>query len=190
MPASSTESSASLVLTWTDPRPRLAWFGLCLLLALGCLEVALRGHAWQALAALPAICLLAWCGLPAAATRQGLELHPKGLFWRPTPDADWMELAAVSATLLPALVVLQWRPAGRRCCRYLWLWRGDAGDAGFRQLRRWLLCTGRISAGGEGRHRGYASHLSPASAQCDPARADSRAAGKAATGSRQEPGRR
>lgn len=63
-----------------------------------------------------------------------------GLFWRSAPGADWLALMPLPGTLLlPALVVLQWRPPGARFVRYLWLWRSDVHESGFRHLRRWLL---------------------------------------------------
>lgn len=137
----SNASSPSLVLTWIDPRPRLAWCGLCLLLLLALAEVAWRGYLPWALGGLLAWGPLAWFARPPPAGLQRLERQADGLIWRPSPQAVSVELSLLPGTLLlPRLVVLPWRPPGGRTVRYLWVWRGDVGDAGFRQLRRWLLC--------------------------------------------------
>lgn len=139
------KSSPSLVLSWIDPRLRLGWCGLCLLLLLALAEITWRGHATLSLAGLLAGCVAVWLGRLPSPTQQRLELWDEGLRWFASPQATGIDLTPLPGSLLlPRLVVLRWRDPRQRSSRYLWIWRSDVGSAGFRHLRRWLLCEGMI----------------------------------------------
>ncbi len=138
--------SPSLVLTWTDRRPRKAWYAVCLLLLIAIAEVAWRGYGLLALLGLVLWLPLAWFGLPPLPAQQTLLLEPQAcqLYRLGATDPVAMDLLP-GTVLLPWVVVLHWRPAGSRGRRYLWLWAGDLGEDSFRDLRRWWLVFGQKS---------------------------------------------
>lgn len=142
MPASSTAFCALRVLTWIDPRPRLAWCGLCLLLLFALLEIAQRGYLTASLIGFAAWSPLAWLGLPAVPAQQRLALGQANLRWWPAPDREAIDLLPLpGCLLLPGLVVLRAAPVAGGAVRILWVWRQDVDRAGFRQLRRWLIAA-------------------------------------------------
>ncbi|MAC32352.1 MAG: hypothetical protein CME38_01950 [Haliea sp.] len=142
MPASSTAFCALRVLTWIDPRPRLAWCGLCLLLLLALLEIAQRGYLTVSLLGFAAWSPLAWLGLPAVPAQQRLALGQADLRWWPAQDREAIDLHPLpGCLLLPGLVVLRAAPAAGGAVQILWVWRQDVDRAGFRHLRRWLIAA-------------------------------------------------
>lgn len=140
----STSYSPSLALTWTDHRPRKAWFAACLLLILAFAEVAWRGYGFWALLALLLWILLVWRVRPVQPSSQELLLGPHGhqLLLAGAAEPIAMELLP-GTVLLPRVVVLHWRPVAGRGRRFLWLWARDLGDDSFRDLRRWWLVYGQ-----------------------------------------------
>lgn len=138
--------SPSLVLTWTDHRPRRAWCAACLLLLTALAEIAWRGYGRGALFGLVLWIPLAWFGRPPSPAPQELELGPHGSQLRQVDGAEPIAIDLLPGTaLLPWVVVLHWRPAGGRGRRYLWLWARDLGEDSFRDLRRWWLVFGQKS---------------------------------------------
>lgn len=135
--------SPSLVLTWTDRRPRKAWYAACLLLLIALAEIAWRGYGLWALLGLLLWMPVAWLGRPAQPAPQELLLGLDGhqLWQADAAEPIAMELLPGSV-LLPSVVVLHWRPVAGRGRRFLWLWARDLGDDGFRDLRRWWLVYG------------------------------------------------
>ncbi len=136
--------SPSLDLTWTDHRPRPAWYLLCLLLLVASGEFAWRVHSLWALSVLVFLIPLAWLCMPPPPVPQTLLLGPHTCLLRQgvaTVPASIILLPG--SVLLPWVVVLHWRPVAGGGRRYLWLWAADLGQDRFRDLRRWLLVFGR-----------------------------------------------
>tara|TARA_R110002110_G_scaffold412968_2_gene639688 strand:- start:12683 stop:13114 length:432 start_codon:yes stop_codon:yes gene_type:complete len=140
----STSYSPSLVLTWTDHRPRPVWCAVCLLLLVALAEIAWRGYGLWALLGLLLWIPLAWFGWPAPPGAQELLLAPHGSQLWQEDGAEPVAIELLSGTvLLPRVVVLHWRPVAGRGRRFLWLWVHDLGEDNFRALRRWWLVFGR-----------------------------------------------
>jgi len=143
----STSYSPSLVLIWTDHRPRKAWCLVCLLLLAALAEIAWRGYGVWALLGLLLWVPIVWFGWPTPPAAQELLLAPQASQLRRAEEAEPITMDLLPGTvLLPWLVVLHWRPAtGSRGRRFLWLWASDLGGDSFRDLRRWLLVFGHKS---------------------------------------------
>lgn len=138
--------SPSLVLIWTDQRPRRVWCAACLLLLAALAEIAWRGYGLWALLGLlvwmPVVCL----GWPTQPKPRELLLGPHGHHLWQAATAEPIAIDVLPGTvLLPSVVVLHWRPAAGRGRRFLWLWARDLGDESFRDLRRWWLVYGQKS---------------------------------------------
>jgi hypothetical protein len=132
--------SPSLVLTWTDRRPRPAWCLLCLLILLAIAEVASRGYALAALGSLPGWIGLAWAGMPAARYDWRFEVQGSQ-YWLTTSTQARSEPISIEpgSVLLANVVVLRWKPLGHTRRRGLWLWAMDFEDSDYRALRRWWV---------------------------------------------------
>ena len=98
----STSYSPSLVLTWTDHRPRPVWCAVCLLLLVALAEVAWRGYGLWALLGLLLWIPLAWFGWPAPPGAQELLLAPHGSQLWQEDGAEPVAIELLSGVPLPA----------------------------------------------------------------------------------------